>query len=296
MPPLRGPNDEAATDRLLAAIASPARWSTRSAPCATGASTGTAGTCSPPPSSRASCCSSEAMIGVAVTGERKWHASWWEWHGLIITAYVIIGIAVRREWRDERFRHLYLPSTRERRQEISVLFGDLVGFTRFAERSSPGEVAAVLNAYWGIAAPLDHPAIRRRGREVHRRRHARGLQQTRRPARSCGARRRARRSSCSGAGGACAAPPRLAADARRHQQRRGGRAGDRWRRARRVSARRRHGQHRLTTRAARAGRRRPDRRVDLPAAADRGGRRPQGGPAGQGQDDPVDAYLLLALP
>jgi class 3 adenylate cyclase len=97
---------------------------------------------------------SEALIGVAVTGERKWHASWWEWHGLIITAYLVIGLAVRREWRDERFRHLYLPTTRERRQEISVLFGDLVGFTGFAERSTPAEVATVLNAYWSTAAPL----------------------------------------------------------------------------------------------------------------------------------------------
>jgi class 3 adenylate cyclase len=97
---------------------------------------------------------SEAMIGVAVTGERKWHASWWEWHGLIVTAYLIIGFAARREWREERFRHLYLPTTRERRQQITVLFGDLVGFTRFAERSTPTEVAAVLDAYWGIAAPL----------------------------------------------------------------------------------------------------------------------------------------------
>ena len=108
---------------------------------------------------------SEAMIGVAVTGERKWHASWWEWHGLIITAYAIIGLAARREWRDERFRHLYLPTTRERRQEISVLFGDLAGFTRFAERSSPVEVAAVLNAYWGLAAPL---ITRRFGGEVEK--------------------------------------------------------------------------------------------------------------------------------
>jgi adenylate cyclase len=97
---------------------------------------------------------SEAMIGVAVTGERKWHASWWEWHGLIVSAFVIIGVAARREWRDERFRDLYLSTTRERRQEISVLFGDLVGFTAFSERAAPGEVAEVLNAYWGIAAPL----------------------------------------------------------------------------------------------------------------------------------------------
>jgi class 3 adenylate cyclase len=96
----------------------------------------------------------EAMVGVAVTGERKWHASWWEWHFLIVLAYLIIGFAAQREWRDERFRALYLPTTRERRQEVSVLFGDLQGFTTFAERSSPAEVAAVLDAYWGTAAPL----------------------------------------------------------------------------------------------------------------------------------------------
>jgi adenylate cyclase len=107
----------------------------------------------------------EALIGVALTGERKWHASWWEWHLLILAAYAVIGLAVRREWREERFRHLYLPSTRERRQEISVLFGDLVGFTTFAERSSSDEVAAVLAAYWGAAAPL---LTRRFGGEVEK--------------------------------------------------------------------------------------------------------------------------------
>jgi len=96
----------------------------------------------------------EAMVGVAVTGEREWHASWWEWHGLIVTAFLVIGFAARREWHEERYRDLYLDSTRERRQEISVLFGDLVGFTTFAERSTPLETARVLDAYWSIAAPL----------------------------------------------------------------------------------------------------------------------------------------------
>jgi adenylate cyclase len=97
---------------------------------------------------------SEAMIGVAVTGERQWHASWWEWHGLIMLAYLTIGLAARREWRDERFRHLYLTSTRERRQDISVLFADLAGFTKFSESTSAADVAAMLNAYWSVAAPL----------------------------------------------------------------------------------------------------------------------------------------------
>ena len=108
---------------------------------------------------------SEAMIGVAVTGERKWHASWWEWHGLIVAAYLLVGLAARREWRDERFRRLYLPTTRERHQDVSVLFADLVGFTSFAERSSPAETAAVLDGYWRIAAPL---LTRRFGGEVEK--------------------------------------------------------------------------------------------------------------------------------
>ena len=113
----------------------------------------------------------EAMIGVAVTGERKWHASWWEWHGLIVTAYLIIGFAARREWRDERFRHLYLSTTRERRQDISVLFGDLVGFTTFAERATPGEVGRRAQRLLGRRRAADHAPVRRRGGEVHRRRH-----------------------------------------------------------------------------------------------------------------------------
>jgi class 3 adenylate cyclase len=96
----------------------------------------------------------EAMIGVATTGERSWHASWWEWHGLVVAAYVIIGFAARREWRDERFRHLYLPTTRQRRQDVSVLFSDLAGFTSFAERSDASEVAELLSTYYEVAAPL----------------------------------------------------------------------------------------------------------------------------------------------
>jgi adenylate cyclase len=94
------------------------------------------------------------MIGVALTGERKWHASWWEWHGLIVTAYLLVVLAARREWRDERFRRLYLPTTRARHQDVTVLFADLVGFTGYAERSSVAKAAGVLDAYWGMAAPL----------------------------------------------------------------------------------------------------------------------------------------------
>jgi adenylate cyclase len=107
----------------------------------------------------------QAMIGVALTGERAWHASWWEWHGLIVTAYAVVSYAAHREWHDERFRALYLPATRERVQSVSVLFSDLAGFTAFAERSTPAEVARMLNTYYAAAAPL---ITRRFGGEVEK--------------------------------------------------------------------------------------------------------------------------------
>jgi class 3 adenylate cyclase len=104
----------------------------------------------------------EAMIGVATTGERSWHASWWEWHGLIVLAFLIVAFAARREWRDERFRRLYLPGTRERSLEVSVLFSDLAGYTGFSERVPPGEMAAMVKAYFELAAPL----VARHGGEI----------------------------------------------------------------------------------------------------------------------------------
>src|SRR5689334_3840464 len=154
LPPLDGPDSEAARGSLLAVLAivgtvvygvSAARYWTvfRARPNLL-------------PAAVIACfvLLSEALIGVALTGERKWHASWWEWHFLIVTAYLIIGFAAQREWREERFRDLYLSSTRERHQDVSILFSDLVGYTGFAERSTPAEAAEVLQAYWGTAAPL----------------------------------------------------------------------------------------------------------------------------------------------
>jgi class 3 adenylate cyclase len=102
------------------------------------------------------------MIGVAATGERAWHASWWEWHGLIVLAFLLVALAARREWHDERFRALYLPTTRERSGEVSVLFSDLAGFTGFTERTDPREVAAMLKAFYERAAP----AVARAGGEI----------------------------------------------------------------------------------------------------------------------------------
>jgi class 3 adenylate cyclase len=105
----------------------------------------------------------EALVGVVVTGERNWHASWWEWHALIVTGYSLIAFAAHREWCDERFRHLYLPTTRQCSREVSVVFSDLAGFTPFSERCTSAEAANVLNAYYEVAAPL---VSRRFGGEV----------------------------------------------------------------------------------------------------------------------------------
>ena len=161
-----GPNNEAATDTLLATIAVVGtlvyavsavrywrlyrhRWNLL-------------------PAAVIACFAllAEAMIGVAVTGERKWHASWWEWHGLIVTAYLIIGLAVRREWRDERFRHLYLPTTRERTsgdQRALRRSRRLHDASPSARRRTRSRRCS--NAYWGIAAPL---ITRRFGGEVEK--------------------------------------------------------------------------------------------------------------------------------
>ncbi len=96
----------------------------------------------------------EALVGVAVAVDRVWEPSWWAWHGLVVIGYLLVFAAAQREWRDDRFHKLYLPSTREHREEVSVLVGDLQEFTRFAGSRNPAEVVAMLRAYYSAAAPL----------------------------------------------------------------------------------------------------------------------------------------------
>jgi class 3 adenylate cyclase len=96
----------------------------------------------------------EALVGVAVAADRTWQPSWWAWHALVLTGYVVVFAAAQREWRDDRFHKLYLPWTREHREEVSVLVGDLQGFTRFSDTHDPVDVAAMLRAYHSAAAPL----------------------------------------------------------------------------------------------------------------------------------------------
>ena len=93
----------------------------------------------------------EAMIAVAIG--RSWHASWWEWHVLMLIAFGLIAWAAHREWHEERFSPLYGDETAAGTQELSVLFADLQGFTAFSETQEADEISRVLNTLFDSAIP-----------------------------------------------------------------------------------------------------------------------------------------------
>jgi adenylate cyclase len=94
----------------------------------------------------------EAMLAIAFS--RNWHATWWEWHLLMLVAFGLVGYAARRQWHEERFSDLYLEETRGSIREVSVLFADLQDFTAFSEQVGPDEVQRMLNEYFETAVPL----------------------------------------------------------------------------------------------------------------------------------------------
>ncbi len=102
----------------------------------------------------------EAMLAIALA--RSWHASWWEWHLLMLVAFGLVAWSARREWREERFAGLYLEGTAGAVRPVSVLFADLAGFTAFSERAGPQEVSAMLDAYFAVGIP----AVRDEGGDV----------------------------------------------------------------------------------------------------------------------------------
>jgi MFS family permease len=103
----------------------------------------------------------EAMIVIAWA--RNWQISWWEWHILMLGAFVLIAHTARTEWHEERFSPLYLDATLAGARDVSVVLADLAGFTAFSERHDPAEVAAMLNSYFEPIVPLMEQA----GGEVH---------------------------------------------------------------------------------------------------------------------------------
>jgi len=104
----------------------------------------------------------EAMVAVAFA--RNWHASWWEWHLLMLTAFALIAGSARRQAPEERFSDLYLDETSAGMRDVSVVFADLSGFTTFSDGRDPRDVSAMLNASFERAIP----AIRAHGGEIDR--------------------------------------------------------------------------------------------------------------------------------
>lgn len=105
----------------------------------------------------------EAMV--AVTFADNWHLTWWEWHVLMLLAFGLVAWSAQRQWHEERFADLYLPDTVAGVRDMSILFADLKGFTRFSEQHEAQDVTAMLNTYFKVAVPL---AVERFGGDVDR--------------------------------------------------------------------------------------------------------------------------------
>ena len=106
----------------------------------------------------------EALL--AVTFGRNWHTSWWEWHVLMLVAFVIVARTARVEYRRSgssvgAFSGLYLDQTLKRvDQRTAAGLEQLVGAIERGE--STGDVVDSLVTRDGISRD-EARALRRRG-------------------------------------------------------------------------------------------------------------------------------------
>jgi adenylate cyclase len=105
----------------------------------------------------------EAMVAISLAP--NWHLSWWEWHVLMLSGFVLVAWGAHQSWHEERFADIYLDETISGTREMSILFADLKGFTTFSEQHDPGRVTAMLNAYFDVAIPA---VVRQQGGIVDR--------------------------------------------------------------------------------------------------------------------------------
>ena len=105
----------------------------------------------------------EAMV--AIVFAPNWHYSWWEWHLLMLTAFVLVAWGAQQSWHEERYADLYTADTLAGRREMTILFADLKGFTTFSEGHDPAEVTEMLNAYFTVAIPA---VVKRHGGTIDR--------------------------------------------------------------------------------------------------------------------------------
>jgi class 3 adenylate cyclase len=94
-----------------------------------------------------------------------WTPSWWEYHGLMLTAVVLAMGALVLELDRRRGLERFLPATvverviqgdplrlEGERQTVTILFTDLRGSTALAERLTPEQTIAAVNAYLRVMA------------------------------------------------------------------------------------------------------------------------------------------------
>ncbi|HEY3069612.1 MAG TPA: adenylate/guanylate cyclase domain-containing protein [Gaiellaceae bacterium] len=107
----------------------------------------------------------EGMLAIGLG--RNWHATWWEWHLLMLVAFGLVARSAWQEWQAEGstaeiFSDLYAERTRSHREDVTILFADLQGFTSYSERTPHEEVKAMLDEYFAAAAPI----VERHGGQV----------------------------------------------------------------------------------------------------------------------------------
>lgn len=102
---------------------------------------------------------------IAVNVAPNWHYSWWEWHLLMLAAFVLVAWGAHQSWHEERFADLYSDDTVAGRREMTILFADLKGFTTFSESHEPAQVTEMLNTYFTVAIPA---VAKRHGGQVDR--------------------------------------------------------------------------------------------------------------------------------
>ncbi|GAB3887156.1 adenylate/guanylate cyclase domain-containing protein [Terrabacter terrigena] len=105
----------------------------------------------------------EAMVAIVLAP--NWRYSWWEWHVLMLVAFVLVAWGAQQSWHEERYADLYTADTLAGKREMTILFADLKGFTTFSEAHDAAEVTDMLNAYFSVAIPA---VVRRHGGTVDR--------------------------------------------------------------------------------------------------------------------------------
>src|SRR6266508_2826228 len=108
-------------------------------------------------------------IGLYAVAALRYLRLWRRHHSIMLltmlTAFALVAVGARVQWREERFADLYLNNTVAGTREMSILFADLQGFTHFSENHEPAEVTAMLNAYFQVAVPS---VVNRYGGDVDR--------------------------------------------------------------------------------------------------------------------------------